>query len=86
MVELSSVVKVWLDWNQKGDPIPIPRVPTTLGVWLRSHVSAVIFQPMAAGRKSKHMLGLLTLPPMQGVDILIPVASEIKPPPVTLPK
>jgi hypothetical protein len=34
--------------------MPIPIVPTTLGVWLMSHVSAVIFQPMAAGRKSKH--------------------------------
>ncbi len=32
VVELSSCVKVWLDLDQKGEPIPIPRVPTTLGV------------------------------------------------------
>ena len=32
VVELSSCVKVWLDWDQKGEPMPIPRVPTTLGV------------------------------------------------------
>lgn len=66
--------------------MPIPRVPTTLGVWLMSHVSAVIFQPMAADRKSKHMLGWLIRPPMQGVDTLTEVASAMKPPPVTFPK
>ena len=32
VVELSSCVKVWLDWDQKGEPMPMPRVPTTLGV------------------------------------------------------
>jgi len=32
VAELSSCVKVWLDWDQKGEPMPIPRVPTTLGV------------------------------------------------------